>query len=207
MPPAWSNDPTIAPYPYDPAKAAALLDAAGWKLGSGGRRYKNGTLLTLRYSSTAKSTYRAQDEFIALQDYQNLGIDLRIINYPSSTLFGAVFTKGDFDIAEWQNGMVADPDSTIAPFFAGNQFPPHGSNYGRYSNPAYDKLIAQEEASTNPAARKQIFVKMQRIMANDLPALWLYSPPTPSEYRNTLHNYAPGPYSYETWNTWEWWKG
>jgi len=205
--PSFSFDPSIAPYPYDPVKAAQLLDAAGWKMGNDGRRHRNGQTLTLRYSTTSNSTYRAQDESIVLQDYQKLGIDLRIINYPSSTLFGSVFGKGDFDIAEWQNGMVYDPDSTIAPYFGSGAVPPAGSNYGRYSNPAYDTLIAQEQAITDPAKRKAIFSRMQRIMADDLPALWLYSPPTPSEYSNALHNYAPGPFSYETWNTWDWWKG
>ena len=48
---------------------------------------------------------------------------------------------------------------------------------------------------------------MQRVMNQDLPSLWLYDPPVPAEYVNTLHNYLPAPYSYETWNTWEWWKG
>jgi hypothetical protein len=45
------------------------------------------------------------------------------------------------------------------------------------------------------------------ILNHDLPALWLYHPPDVAEHRNTLHNYAPAPFSAETWNTWQWWKG
>ncbi len=203
---AFSYDPSVKPYPFNPTKAAQLLDAAGWKLGAGGLRHKNGKTLTLRWSTTARSTFRAQDELIALTDYQNLGIDLRIVNYDGSSYFGSVLPGGNFDIGEWENGLVYDPDTTAASFFDGNAFPPKGSNWGYYNNPEYNRLIAAEEATTNVAARKAIFAKMQAIMNRDLPALWLYNPPTPAEYSNKLHNYAPAPFAYETWNTWEWWK-
>ncbi|MDB5077210.1 MAG: peptide transporter substrate-binding protein [Chloroflexi bacterium] len=203
---AFSYDPSVKPFPYDPAKAASLLDAAGWKLGSDKLRHKNGKTLSLRWTTTTRNPWRAQDEFIALQGYQNLGIQLNIVNYPGSTYFGSIFPSGNFDIGEWENGLVYDPDNTIAPYFSSTAFPPHGSNFGHYANPAYDALIKQEEATVDPVKRKAIFAKMQRIMNQDVPALWMYGQNTPSEYNNNLHNYAPGPYSYELWNTWDWWK-
>lgn len=207
VPTAFSYDPSVKPYPFDPVKAGKLLDAAGWKLGGDGRRHKNGRTLTLRWSTTARNQWRAQDEMIALQDYQNLGIDLRIINYDGSTYFGDILPNGKFDIGEWENGMLPDPDLTIAPYFGSNAFPPKGSNWGRYSNPAYDRLIAAEQGTPDATKRIAIFRTMQKVMNQDLPSLWLYDPPVPAEYANTLHNYLPAPYSYETWNTWEWWKG
>ncbi len=206
-PTSFAYAPRVKPYPYDPAKAGRLLDAAGWKLGTDGRRRKNGKTLILRYSTTARNPWRAQDELIALQNYQDLGIDLRIVNYPSDTFFGSIFPKGDFDIGEWENGLVYDPSITISSYFKGNQIPPGGSNYGRYSSPSYDKLIAAEESTTDLARRKAIFAQMQQQMHDDLPALWLYDPPVLDSHANTLHNYAPAPYGYETWNSWAWWKG
>jgi peptide/nickel transport system substrate-binding protein len=207
VPTAFSYDPSVKPYPFDPVKAGKLLDAAGWKLGGDGRRRKNGHVLALRWSTTARNQWRAQDELIALQDYQNLGIDLRIINYDGSTYFGDILPNGKFDIGEWENGMLPDPDLTIAPYFGSNAFPPKGSNWGRYSNPTYDRLIAAEQRTLDTSKRLAILRTMQRVMNQDMPSLWLYDPPVPAEYANTLHNYLPAPYSYETWNTWEWWKG
>ncbi|HWE60874.1 MAG TPA: hypothetical protein VHB98_04115, partial [Chloroflexota bacterium] len=172
-----------------------------------GVRYKNGKPLTLRWSTTSNNTWRAQDEIVAQQSYKSLGIDLRIVNYDGSTYFGRILPKGQFDIGEWENGLVADPDITIASYFASNQLPPKGSNWGHYVNPAYDRLIAAEESTTNVKKRKAILVQMAKIMNHDMPSLWMYDPPVPAEYRNKLHNYSPAPYSYETWNTWEWWKG
>ena len=37
---SWAYDPTIKPLPFDPAKAAELLDEAGWRMGSDGYRYR-----------------------------------------------------------------------------------------------------------------------------------------------------------------------
>ncbi|HXT34216.1 MAG TPA: peptide ABC transporter substrate-binding protein [Chloroflexota bacterium] len=204
MPSLFSFDPSIKPYPYDPAKAGQLLDAAGWKMGSDGRRHKNGKTLSLRYSTTARNNWRAQDELIALTDYQQLGIDLRIVNYPSDTYFGSILPGGNYDIGEFENNAYYDPDISIYNAFDSSQVPPHGSNWGWYVNPTYDKLITQEEGTADQAQRKVIFSKMQQIMHDQLPSLWYYDPPNIYEYRNTLHNYMPGPYSGECWNTQDW---
>ena len=163
-------------------------------------------MFSLRWSTTARNQWRAQDELIALQNYADLGIQLRIVNFTGSEFFGSTFPNGQFDIGEWENGLVYDPDSTIAPYFSSTAFPPHGSNWGHYANPTYDKLIAQEQSTVDPAKRKAILQKMQLVMRDNPPALWLYGQNTPSEYRNTLHNYKPGPFSYELWNTQDWWK-
>jgi peptide/nickel transport system substrate-binding protein len=206
-PTLFSYNPAVKPYPFDPVKAGKLLDAAGWKMGSDGFRHKNGKKFSVRYSTTAHNTWRAQDELIVQQNLKSLGIEVRIVNYPADTYFGHVLPSGNYDIGEFQNTFSYDPDPTIVTAFRSDQLPPRGANWGYYINPAYDKLMQEEETTADQAQRKAIFGKMQVIMNHDLPSLWLYDPPTLHMYRNTLHNYAPGPFSFETWNTWEWWKG
>jgi len=205
-PSLFSYDPSIKPYPYDPVKAGQLLDAAGWKLGADGRRHKNGKLLSLRYSTTARNTWRAQDELIALTDYQQIGIDLRIINYPADTYFGTILPSGQYDIGEFENNAQIDPDIAVYGQFDSSQVPPHGGNWGWFVNSAFDKLIAQEESTADQSQRKVIFSKMQQVMHDQLPSLWYYDPPNIYEYSNSLHNYMPGPYSGECWNTQDWYK-
>ena len=210
-PDLWSWTPTVKPYPYDAAKAGQLLDAAGWKMGTDGYRHRNGKLLSLRWSTTSGIAWRQLGELIAQQDYRKIGIQLRIVNYPSDTFFGSIMpsgaVSGKWDLGEEFNTSGPDPDTIVAPNFQSNQVPPNGADWGWYVNPAYDKLIAQEEGTTDVAQRKAIFARMQAIMNHDLPALWLYSQPEPSLHVNTLHNYEPAPYSVSTWNAWEWWKG
>jgi peptide/nickel transport system substrate-binding protein len=206
VPSLWTYDPALKPYPFDPAKAAQLLDAAGWKMGNDGLRHKNGQTFSIRWSTTAKNQWRAQDELVALQDFANLGIQLRIVNYPAGTYFGSILPSGNYDIGEFEDSQFYDPDASIYGLFNSTQLPPRGMNWGYYRNPAYDALMSEEENTADTSKRLAIFRQMQRVMAQDMPALWLYSPPNLAEYSNHLHNYMPGPFSGEAWNSWEWWK-
>ncbi len=204
-PSLFSYTSSVKPYAFDPTKAKQLLDAAGWKL-QGGVRMKNGKPLALRWTTTAKNPWRRQDQLIAQQNLGDLGIKVTLVNYPADTYFGQILPKGDFDIGEYENGYSYDPGSIIAQYFESTQFAPRGSNQGYYANPAYDALIHQQEQTADVQQRKVIFAKMQQIMNHDMPSLWLYDPPNLAEYSLKLHNYAPGPFSNETWNTADWYK-
>jgi peptide/nickel transport system substrate-binding protein len=207
QPPAvFSFDPAVQPYPFEPSTAARLLGEAGWTLGADGYRHKNGHLLSLNWSTTG-DLWRVRGAAIAQQNYEALGIDLRIILYPPATFFNQVLPGGNYDIAEFSNGFAYDPDPTILSAFGSDQAPPRGLNWGHYANPAYDRLIRSEESTPNPAQRKATFAQMQEAMNRDLPALWLYAPPILSIHRDTLHSYRPAPFSGETWNAQDWWKG
>jgi len=176
-------------------------------MGADGFRHKNGQKFSVRYSTTANNTWRRQDELIVLQNFRSLGIEVRIVNFPADTYFGSILPSGKYDIGEFEDGSAYDPDTVLVATFRGDLLPPRGANYGDYVNPAYDRLAFQEERTSDMGQRKAILGKIQMILNHDLPALWLYHPPDVAEHRNTLHNYAPAPFSSETWNTWAWWKG
>ncbi|MBU6497103.1 MAG: peptide ABC transporter substrate-binding protein, partial [Rhodospirillales bacterium] len=57
---SWAFNPHVAPHAYDPAKAKATLDAAGWKPGSDGIRAKGGVRLSFQNSTTAGNHVREQ---------------------------------------------------------------------------------------------------------------------------------------------------
>jgi len=204
-PSLFTYTPSVKPYAFDPKKAAQLLDAAGWKL-QGGVRMKNSKPLALRWTTTANNPWRRQDQLIAQQNYADLGIKLTLVNYPADTYFGQTLPKGDFDIGEFENNFAYDPGLVVAQYFSSSQVAPHGSNYGFYVSSTYDSLIHQQEQTADVQQRKAIFAKMQAVMNRDMPSLWLYDPPNLAEYSLKLHNYAPGPFSNETWNTADWYK-
>src|ERR687884_657893 len=162
-PTLFSYNPAVKPYPFDPVKAGKLLDAAGWKMGSDGFRHKNGQKFSVRYSTTAHNTWRAQDELIVQQNLKSLGIEVRIVNYPADTYFGSILPGGKFDIGEFEDGSAYDPDTILVAAFRGDQLPPRGSNWGHYINPAYDKLAFQEARTSDTGQRKAILGQIQMI--------------------------------------------
>ncbi len=192
----------IAPYPYDPAKAGALLDAAGWHMGADGLRHKGRQTLDFVYSSTLNNPWRQQDEAQALADYERLGIQLVIKNYPPGE-FLSHLEHGQFDVAEFAFDNALDP-SDISSF--GTHFVyPYGTNYGGYSNQEFDRLAVQEMTTVDPARRAALFHQAQKLLHDDVPALWLYSPDNLAAISNRVHNYSPAPFSLDTWNCWQWW--
>ncbi|MGC0416390.1 ABC transporter substrate-binding protein [Embleya sp. AB8] len=123
---------------HDPAQAAELLKAAGWKK-SGGRWSKDGKRLSISmpYPGANGSQLVSAAE-LAVKQWESFGVDVstRPTN-PStnaSTLMG-----GQWEVA-WGPLSVATPDQLI-PFFSGTH-PPKGLNFGSLDNPEYQRLAA-----------------------------------------------------------------
>jgi len=83
---------------YDPAQAAALLDAAGWKLGDDGFRHKGGVLAEFTYvdfgdDPIVVALARAQQKIM-----KDIGLQMNI-DIRKTADFGTTFTNRDFDTA------------------------------------------------------------------------------------------------------------
>ncbi|HBG38383.1 MAG TPA: peptide ABC transporter, partial [Clostridiaceae bacterium] len=75
-PVSWAYSEDIDKYDYDPQKAEELLDAAGWKKGSDGFRYKDGKKFTIHWLTYTGSKY--VDTLIPLlkNDWQKIGVEV-----------------------------------------------------------------------------------------------------------------------------------
>jgi peptide/nickel transport system substrate-binding protein len=207
-----------APCPvFDLAAAKKLLDDNGWVKGADGVRAKGGQRLEFEYSTPGVGTdfysHRLDGETIIQRDFRQVGIKLDIQNYPEDTFFGSLLPQGKaspstgavadrYDIAEFENSLNYDPDDSG--LFACNQLLPVGFNVDFYCNPALDNLFAQEQATTDPGVRQQIFRQIHRIYLTQFPFIVLYSPTYFALAHKGTHNYLPGPYT-DTYNIWQWW--
>ncbi len=200
---------------FDPAAANALLDQNGWKAGTDGVRTKGNMRLEFNYSTTANNLWRADDELILQSNFKAIGIKIDIQNYPASTYFGPFLNGGNAspatgavagrdDLFEFENSWSYDADDSS--LFSCSQFPPNGSNFDFYCNPALDKLFVQEQATADPTARQQVFNQIHQIYLMEFPLITLYSPTDIAMHKNSVHNYNPAPEgASETINIWQWW--
>jgi peptide/nickel transport system substrate-binding protein len=78
---------------YDPTGAGALLDAAGWKIGEGGYRFKDGRKLTLTQPLTAAL---AGDQLVQDQ-LKKVGIDLKL-QVLTQAQYTEAIAAGKFDL-------------------------------------------------------------------------------------------------------------
>ncbi|HJT55811.1 MAG TPA: peptide ABC transporter substrate-binding protein [Ktedonobacteraceae bacterium] len=196
------------------ASANQLLDDNGWVRGPDGVRTKDGQRLEFEYSTSVTGRPERSDvETIIQRDFGQIGIKLGIQNYQLGTFAGSLLLQGKaspptgavagrYDIAEFDNSLGYDPDDSL--LFACDQFPPTGFNVDFYCNPALDKLFAQEQATTDPGVRQQIFGQIHAIYLTQFPFIVLYSPTAYALVHKGTHNYLPGPFT-DTYNIAEWW--
>ncbi len=182
-------DSSIKPIPFDPEGAKKLLDDAGWKVGSDGIREKDGVKLKLRYVTTTREV-RKNTQAIVQQLWKDVGIDTELINHPSDIFFNGYaqdgpVARGKYDIAEWSDAP-AFPDPDVTSWLC-DEIPtdasPDGGNRQFLCNKELDALFKEQAATVDLAKRKEIFAKIQAIIADEVywvsiwddPDLWTVS--------------------------------
>jgi peptide/nickel transport system substrate-binding protein len=202
-----------APCPaFDPTAAKNLLSSNGYTMGSDGYFTKNGKRLEFLYSTTANNAWRNADELILQSNFKAIGVKIDIQNYPASTFFGDILPHGDvtkYGLAEFEETFSYDADDSS--IFACNQIPTAANSYGGgnfsfYCNHQLDNLFNQELATTDTAKRQAAFDAIHQIYLTQFPFITEYAPQDVAMYKNTVHNYTPGPEgASETVNVWNWW--
>ena len=175
----WAYEPNVATYAYSLEKANQLLDEAGRKSEGGKPRFK----LTLKTSTLSISRKVAESMQAQLQ---KVGIELDLQSLETQKLTQDII-DGNFQL--YYRVMVGGNQSTDIFKFAydSKSVPPNGQNRMRYSNPQVDRLIA--EGLSAPRERQQtIYAELQKILANDLPHIYLWYPATIAIYRERVGN-------------------
>jgi peptide/nickel transport system substrate-binding protein len=166
VPPAfgWVKS-DVAPYPYDPEKAKALLAEAGLK--------KPG--LTFFITEGGSGMLDPVTMGTAIQaDLQAVGFDVKIETYEWNSFLAQVNggLEGKADMAEmaW---MVNDPDTLPYLTLRSAALPDQGGfNSGYYQNPKLDEILERARISTDQAERARLYAEVQQIVHEDAP--WLF---------------------------------
>jgi peptide/nickel transport system substrate-binding protein len=193
-----------APCPAFAVQAAnALLDQSGWVKGEDGVRAKGGERLEFQYSTTTNTQWRADTELLLQQNFQAIGVQIDIQNYPASTLIATVL-QGKYELLEFEASFAYDADDSL--LFACGQIPPNGFNIAFYCNHHLDTLFRQEQQTSDPARRQQLFDAIHQIYLTNFPFITLYSPVDLAMHKKRVQNYMPGPQGAAEDNmVWLWW--
>lgn len=160
-------------YTYDPAKARALLDAAGWKM-VGGVRKKDGVALrfTLKTGGATDAVASNIAELIQA-NMKAVGIDCEIDNEELQTYFNDLHAT-HFEVALRGRILAAFPDD-YQTYDSTQTRANGGNNLGSYDNPKADAWIVRARTAPNMAIARKALDGWQILGAEDLPEIWLYS--------------------------------
>ena len=163
---------------FDRAAAARLLDEAGWKRpGTGTRIADNvkgvadGTALRFRFLSFA--TFSAYGQLLKSQ-LSEVGIDVQLETIEPTPFADKVFVRRDFDtnVISYCNGT--DPEIGVRRMYDIKQIGPVSfSNSSAYRSAAVSQLFEDASTRDDLNARSVIYRKIQEILVNDLPYIWL----------------------------------
>ena len=151
-------------YPFDPARANALLDEAGVKRGVDGKRF---TLHLYIYSADYPEFRQVA---VALKSmYQAIGVDVDTEAMEEATLVKKVHVERDFDMTMVGYTSFGDPALGFArAFISSTVGRPYGNPSG-YSNPVVDELFVKGERALTYEERGPFYSQAQAIIAADLP--------------------------------------
>ena len=177
----------VTQYPFDPAGAGALLDGAGYRMGSAGVR--QGPRGPLSFELLISSGEAPLSE-ILVASLRRIGVELRPKPVEiGPQLFGSKFV-GNYDLAvlffpgPGPGGPNADPDVLRVLF--SSRVPPSLQSASSYANPAFDDLADRQRTTFDEQQRRAIVGEMQRILADDVPVLPLYFPETTLLFRRSV---------------------
>ncbi len=201
---------------YNPEKAAALLEEAGWTLGDDGIREKDGVKMSMKFQTTSGNKLREDTQQVLVEMLKAVGIELLIENVPSDVLFAGwdsdgLRKHGRFDIIMYTTGPGIDPDSHLYGNYHSDSIPTAeneggGNNYSRWINADVDGWIDEAAGTTEVAARQALYCQVAEQINKDLPRIFLYERLLITGVRDEVQNFtvSPGPNDFTTGSA-DWW--
>jgi peptide/nickel transport system substrate-binding protein len=197
---SWAYDRRVREPAYDPRAADALLEAAGWRRGSNGIRAKNGKALQLVYVAFPETASGVRIATEVQQQLHVVGIGVSIKSISNAQLFEPVsgtLALGDYDLAYVPWTMGADPDDSSVLGCGGS------SNYMRFCNREVDALESKALDTISQSARKAYYSRIGRIVAEQVPIVYLFNADYIYAVASRLHGFSPNAFI-PTWNAYAW---
>jgi len=191
--PEWANYNDLNQYKYDPAKARALLQDAGWD---------SGKTVNITWSKGFADIELAAP--IVQQQLKEVGFNLELAPLDSPAYIKKVVSEPDFDLAWFSGGVYAlDPDISSAYYECAN-WTPRGANTTHYCNKELDTLFAQGRATTDTTKRKDVYARAAAILNEDVPTTFWWSENIIYGVSKRLKGIKAGTNDYLWWNIQEW---
>ncbi len=181
--PLWESTPYYSPevesiYPYDPERAAQLLDEAGWVPGSDGIREKDGQRLTVAIASTDFiNPFREISQAL----WNAVGIELDVQTMTVAAAFEAI---GNSEVNTTAQAWVSSDPVVLTNLFHSKNIT-GGFAWSKFNDPHLDELLESGEATIDEDERASIYAEIQKIiMENGLIIPYFGNPETSIAYES-----------------------
>ena len=174
------NYADVERWDYDPARARAILEAAGCTQGDDGYYYRDGARVGFVLNAPSGDAVRVDMARIAAQQLREVGMDVTV-EIPTQVDWGGQMAY----LIGWGSPFDADMH-TYKVFGSGN-----AANYSAYSNEAVDRALIAARSTEDPAARAEAYAQFQQALAADPAFAFLCYLDADYVARSTVHGIAP----------------
>ncbi|MFN8473440.1 MAG: peptide-binding protein [Anaerolineae bacterium] len=198
---SWAYNADNSPkYPFDPKKAEELLDAAGWKKGADGIREKDGKKMSFTCWTNAGNKVRESYVTVMQEQWKQIGVDMTPKLEEWNAFLDRLTKSHDFDCFLVGFSWGVDPNQRT--MFHTDSYN-GGFNMAKYSNPELDKILDDALLTPDVAKRKELYLKMQQIVAEDLPVTILDFPKALAAVNKKVTGLVPNASNYR-WEAQKW---
>lgn len=208
----WSDNWQLSQNAYNPARAQALLAAAGYVSGAS----RGGRHLSLEFYAPSQKI-RAASARLLRRFWEAIGVTVHLHLLPtfgtngllSSYSEGGIVARRHFDIAQFGQGASPDPEYlllTFDPAAIPDQYHPNGWNTGGVRDLTLLRYLTAAQNSIDQQQRYRLYdLAQRRIMAQ---AYWipLYNHLNVFAVKPTLGNFKPSPFGVVARNAFEWYR-
>lgn len=176
-------------YPFDVAKANALLDEAGFARGADGVRF------SLNHSYMVfHEAFRRNAEFVR-QSLKDVGINTIIDNSDLPSYLRKVYTRYDYDMHSGQFSTFIDPEMGLTRFLWSKSIQAGvvWTNASGYASPEMDKIIEEQKYEPQEERRVELLKQLQNVAMTDLPFFPLMEMQHVTVYSKRLHGLSKSP--------------
>lgn len=177
---SWYNPAVEAFNQYDPTASAALLDEAGWLLGSDGIREKGGKKLSFT-TTQLQETVEVQVMQAVVEMLKQVGIEMKVEALDAAAFFPQLTNETTSYAFKW---LWSSPIDVVALFV----------QFYQPASPVLDEVNAAFALWQNAADNKQLqeaAYKVQDVFARDLALIPLYTPNTIWVNRTNVMGWRP----------------
>jgi peptide/nickel transport system substrate-binding protein len=173
LPNAFGHDPRLQPYPYDPAAARQLLEAAA---------YPGDRPITIYCDQEDLEFAHSIALFLT-----KLGMRTRTVPQPAPRprIIGKD-APWDIYVGSWGNSTL-DPAGILYPKFSSHGY----GNYSRFASPDLDGLLQEARQSMDRKRRAALYHRIQAVLFDEAPMIFGYAQDEYFGVAGRVNNFTP----------------
>jgi peptide/nickel transport system substrate-binding protein len=200
----WFNG-KLKPQTYSPDSALKALQSDGFRLENGALKDKDGNEVVFSIITNAGSKTRERMAVLIQEDLQKIGIHVNVVTLDFPSLIERMTQSFDYEaIILGLTNVDLDPTGEMNVWLSSSenhQWNPQQKTPETAWEAEIDRLMRAQAASTDPKRRKEAFDRVQEIVVEQEPFIFLINKNALSAVSMAVHGAAPVILSPQTfWN-------